>query len=76
MDLYLAPFTDWITACGLEDAAFTSLSRELGRSVSVDDVRPAAGSALADVFGLAFDELPGDDPGLWPQPLHAQLAAR
>src|SRR5947209_10567048 len=26
-----APFTSWITACGLEDAAFTTISRELGR---------------------------------------------
>ena len=40
VDLDPAPFTDWITACGLEDAAFTSLARELGRPVSVDDVRP------------------------------------
>jgi lipoyl(octanoyl) transferase len=76
VDLDPAPFTDWITACGLEDAAFTSLASEVGRPVSVDDIRPAAASALADVFGLAFDELPGDEPGLWAQPLHAQLAAR
>ncbi len=42
VDLDPAPFTDWITACGLEDAAFTTLARELGRQVSVDEVRPAS----------------------------------
>jgi hypothetical protein len=51
------------------------MARELGRAVSVDDVRPVARDALADVFGLAFDELPRDDgTGLWAQPLHAQLS--
>jgi lipoyl(octanoyl) transferase len=53
-----APFTDWITACGLEDAMFTSMARELDRPVSVDDVRPAAAQALADVFGFAFEDVP------------------
>ena len=74
VDLDPAPFTDWITACGLDDAAFTSIARELGRPVTVDEVRPAARAALADVFDLSFEELPGDTHGLWPQPLHAQLA--
>jgi lipoyl(octanoyl) transferase len=60
VDLDPAPFTDWITACGLDGYAFTSLARELGRPVSVDDVRPAAAQALADVFGLAFDDVPAD----------------
>src|SRR5579862_1152801 len=54
VDLDPAPFTEWITACGLENAAFTSLARELDRPVTVDDVRPAAAQALADVFGLVF----------------------
>jgi lipoyl(octanoyl) transferase len=76
VDLDPAPFTEWITACGLEDASFTSLALELGRPVTLDEVRPAARDALAEVFDLAFDELPGDEPGLWAQPLHAQLAAR
>jgi hypothetical protein len=43
--------------------------------VTVDEVRPAARAAIAEVFELALDELPGDEPGLWPQPLHAQLSA-
>jgi lipoyl(octanoyl) transferase len=74
VDLDPAPFTDWITACGLDDAAFTSLARELGRTVAVDEVRPAARTAFAEVFDLVFEELPAGEPGLWPQPLHAQLA--
>ena len=57
VDLDPAPFTEWITACGLEDAAFTTLARELGRDITVDEVRPAAAQALADVFGVSFDEL-------------------
>jgi len=34
VDLDPAPFTDWITACGLEDAAFTTMARELGRPIA------------------------------------------
>jgi lipoyl(octanoyl) transferase len=77
VDLDPAPFTDWITACGLEDAQFTTMARELGRSVSVDEVRPAAVAALAEVYELAFEELPAEDgAGLWGQPVHERLAAR
>ncbi len=75
VDLDPAPFTDWITACGLEDAAFTSVARELGRPLAVDDLRETAAQSLADAFDLVFDELPGGEPGLWAQPLHAQLAS-
>jgi lipoyl(octanoyl) transferase len=73
IDLDPTPFTDWITACGLDDAAFTSMARELDRAITVDEVRPAARDAFADVFGLTFEELPGDEPGLWPQPTHSRL---
>jgi lipoyl(octanoyl) transferase len=52
VDLDPTPFTEWITACGLEDAAFTTMARELGRQLTVDEVRPAAETAIADVFGL------------------------
>jgi lipoyl(octanoyl) transferase len=77
VDLDPAPFTEWITACGLEDAAFTTIARELGREVSVDEIRPRAQAALADVFDLELDPLPADDGhGLWPQTVHAQLAAK
>jgi lipoyl(octanoyl) transferase len=75
VDLDPAPFSDWITACGLEDAAFTALGHELGRAVSVAEVRPPAATALAEVFDLSLERLPGDAPGLWPQPLHERLAA-
>jgi lipoyl(octanoyl) transferase len=75
VDLDPAPFSDWITACGLEDAAFTTMARELGHPLTVDEVRPAAAAALEEVFGLAFESVPADDgPGLWPQPRHAALA--
>lgn len=77
VDLDPAPFTSWITACGLEDAQFTTMSRELGRPVSVAEVKPAAIAAIADVFGLAFETLPAEDgAGLWAQPVHEKLAAR
>ena len=56
VDLDPAPFTEWITACGLDDAAFTTIARELGRSVSVDEVRPHAVTALEDVFSLTLEE--------------------
>ena len=76
VDLDPAPFTEWITACGLEDAAFTTMARELERPFTVDEVRPAAISAVADVFGLELEELPAEDgAGLWPQRIHASLAA-
>jgi lipoyl(octanoyl) transferase len=77
VDLDPAPLTDWITACGLDDAQFTTIAREHGEAVSVDDVRPAAIAAIAEVFGIDFEELPADDgAGLWPQPVHASLASR
>jgi lipoyl(octanoyl) transferase len=55
VDLDPAPFTEWITACGLDGFAFTSMARELDRPLSVADVRPAAAQALADVFGFDFE---------------------
>ena len=58
VDLDPAPFTQWITACGLEDAAFTTIARELGRPVTIDEIRPHAAAALADVFGLQLEEPP------------------
>jgi lipoyl(octanoyl) transferase len=77
VDLDPAPFTDWITACGLEDAAFTTMARELGSALTVEEVRPIAISALSEVFDLDFEELPADaGTGLWPQRIHASIAAR
>jgi lipoyl(octanoyl) transferase len=77
VDLDPAPFTQWITACGLGDAAFTTVARELGRPVTVDETRAPALEALAEVFELELEELPADaGHGLWPQPVHAQLASK
>jgi lipoyl(octanoyl) transferase len=77
VDLDPAPFTAWITACGLEDAAFTTMARELGRPLAVEDVRGPAADAIAEVFGLELEELPAEEGiGLWAQPVHERLAAR
>ncbi len=64
VDLDPAPFTQWITACGLDDAEFTTMALELGHPVAVDDVKQAARAALAEVFGLALEEIVrADGPG-------------
>ena len=63
VDLDPAPFTEWITACGIEDAQFTTIACELGRTVTVDEVRPYALNALAEVFDLDFEELPKEALG-------------
>jgi len=77
VDLDTAPFTEWITACGLADASFTTIATELGRPVSVDELRPHAAAALEEVFDLTFDQLPTEEgAGLWPQPLHGKLSAK
>jgi lipoyl(octanoyl) transferase len=61
VDLDPAPFTQWITACGLEDVSFSTLALELHRPVGVDEVRPHAAQALAEVFDLELTEAPADD---------------
>jgi lipoyl(octanoyl) transferase len=74
VDLDPAPFTQWITACGLEDTAFTTIAHELGRPLSVDEVRTHAVAALEQVFDLTLEEVPAEDGhGLWPQPIHSAL---
>jgi lipoyl(octanoyl) transferase len=76
VDLDPAPFSAWITACGLTDARFTTISREVGRTVTVAEARPLAAAALADVFSLRLEELAADEgAGLWTQPTHEKLAA-
>ena len=77
VDLDPAPFTEWITACGIEDAQFTTIARELGRSVAVDEVRPHALDALSEVFDLDFEELANDAmANLQPQPVPERPAQR
>ena len=56
VDLDPAPFTEWITACGLDDTAFTTLARELGRPVTVEEVKPHAVAALEEVFELQLGQ--------------------
>ena len=77
VDLDPAPFTQWITACGLEDAAFTTVARELGRPVTVDEVRaPGARGARGGLRAWSWKSCPPTAAhGLWPQPVHAQLAS-
>jgi lipoyl(octanoyl) transferase len=73
VDLDPAPFTEWITACGLEDAAFTTIARELGRPVSVDELRPHAAEAIAELFGLELAEVASLEVG---EPAAVAHAAR
>ena len=76
VDLDPAPFTEWITACGIEDAQFTTMARELRRPLPVGEVRPVAAGAVAEVFGLELEELPAEEGmGGWAQPIHEKLAA-
>jgi lipoyl(octanoyl) transferase len=63
VDLDAAPFTEWITACGLEDAQFTSMAAELGRPVQMEAVRGSAADAIADVFDLELVETALDGLG-------------
>ena len=45
------------------------MARELGRPLSVDEVRPHAAAALADVLDLELEELPAEAAAaLSPQP--------
>lgn len=76
VDLDLTPFTSWITACGLENASFTTMALELGRRIDLAEVRTRATAAIAEVFELALNPLPasGEGVGLWQQPVHSALA--
>ena len=45
--------------------------------MTVDEVRPLARAALAEVFDLTLEQIPADEGhGLWSQPIHGQLARR
>jgi lipoate-protein ligase B len=56
-DLDLAVY-ETFDACGLGGAPFTTISRELGTEVTVDDLRPTVVEAFAAVFDVAFEPLP------------------
>jgi lipoate-protein ligase B len=74
VDLDPAPFTEWITACGLEDAQFTSMAAE-GAQIAVGAVRPAAAAAIGDVFDLELEPPAADRlPAQRPQAAHAAVS--
>lgn len=77
VDLDTEPFTEWITACGLDDATFTTMTRELSRPVTIEEVQPYAVAALAEVFDLLPKAVPAEDGhGLWSQPIHERSSAK
>jgi lipoyl(octanoyl) transferase len=76
VDLDPAPFTEWITACGLDGAAFTTIAREVGHPVTVEEVVPHAAAALEQVLDLTLEPLGVHEAGLWPQPVHERLAVQ
>ena len=45
-------------ACGLDDTAFTSVARELGRDVTIEEARGPVLGALAEVFSLELSRVP------------------
>ncbi len=47
----LEPFT-WINPCGLEGIQATSLKRELGNAIPMEDIRQAACRHTQDIFGV------------------------
>jgi len=61
VDLDPAPFTQWITACGLDGVAFTTMARELDRPLAVDGVRATAAASIAEVFRLELEPLSADE---------------
>ena len=76
VDLDPAPFTQWITACGIEDAAFTTMASELGLPLTVEDVRPAAVDAFGRVFGLELEPYPAAaEDGPWSEAIRDRVVA-
>ena len=45
-----------INPCGLTDRGITSLSRETGRAVSLDEAKPVLRAALSEAFGIIFED--------------------
>ena len=52
VDCDLAPFSG-IVPCGIRDAGVTSMKRELGRDVDIDEVRAKCAAAFEEVFVAA-----------------------
>jgi lipoate-protein ligase B len=74
VDLDPAPFTQWITACGLEDAQFTSMASERRVPIAVADVRPAAAAAVGEVFDVELEPFPADELARLLQPARAAVS--
>jgi lipoyl(octanoyl) transferase len=51
----LTPF-EWIVPCGIEGYGVTSLSKELGRDVPPNEVKPKVVKAFENVFDMTFHE--------------------
>jgi lipoyl(octanoyl) transferase len=58
-------YFDWVVPCGIEGEAVTSMSRELGRIVDLDEVADAVAGAFAAHFGrrLGFAGDSSSQPG-------------
>jgi lipoyl(octanoyl) transferase len=52
---------DGIVACGLPDHGVTSVSRELGRDVPVDEARVSIERSFAEVFEVTLERAPDED---------------
>jgi lipoyl(octanoyl) transferase len=55
-------YDELITPCGLPEHGITSLSRELGRPVAIEEVRPRLRAALAATFATEFHDYALDSP--------------
>lgn len=52
----LSPF-GLIVPCGIKTHGVTSLSNESGRSITIEDARPAVKGAFEEVFGLSLEHV-------------------
>jgi lipoate-protein ligase B len=59
VDIYLEPFS-WVNPCGLTGVRMTTLSRECGRTVDLDEVKDTLLSQLKQVFNREFIPLDKD----------------
>lgn len=51
-----------INPCGLTDRGITSLSRETGRAVSIEEAKPIVQAALSKEFGVVLRQAQDDNP--------------
>ncbi len=56
----LEPFT-WIHPCGLEGVQVTSMKRELGREVPMEDVQRANALHIQEIFGVELERVSLED---------------